>query len=149
VGGGVHTGFTRHVSHFWPTVRAWGDCEDEEFGEMKSVRGNLSSRRRPAPAPLCPPQIPLDQTWSRTRTAAVGSQGITAWAMARPKSLVPLVVLILFSIFLLVCHSVIHVCVSISFILFLVSLFNTTRKSVFYLLYLPHILFEWFSSSLL
>jgi hypothetical protein len=48
-------------------------------------RGNRSTRRKPAPEPLCPPQIPLDQTWARTRAAAVGSQRLTAWAMARPK----------------------------------------------------------------
>jgi hypothetical protein len=40
-------------------------------------RGNRSTRRKHAPAPLCPPQIPLDQTrdWS---------QRLTATAMARP-----------------------------------------------------------------
>jgi hypothetical protein len=51
---------------------------------MKIGRGNRSTRRKPAPAPLCPPQIPLDQTRARTRAAAVGSQRLTAWAMARP-----------------------------------------------------------------
>jgi hypothetical protein len=40
--------------------------------------------RKPAPAPLCPPQIPLNQTQPRTRAAAVGSQRLTAWVMARP-----------------------------------------------------------------
>jgi hypothetical protein len=34
-----------------------GDYDDGEFGGMKIGRG-----RKPAPAPLCPPQIPLDQT---------------------------------------------------------------------------------------
>jgi hypothetical protein len=29
---------------------------------MKIGRGNRSTRRKPAPAPLCPPQIPLYQT---------------------------------------------------------------------------------------
>jgi hypothetical protein len=29
---------------------------------MKTCRGHRSTRRKPAPAPLCPPQIPLDQT---------------------------------------------------------------------------------------
>jgi hypothetical protein len=29
-------------------------------------------------------KIPHDQTRARTRTAAVGSQRLTAWAMARP-----------------------------------------------------------------
>jgi hypothetical protein len=32
----------------------------------------------PAPALLCPPQIPLDQTRARTRVAAVGSQRLTS-----------------------------------------------------------------------
>jgi hypothetical protein len=48
-------------------------------------RGNQSTWRKPAPAPLCPPQIPLDQTRARTRAAAVGSQRLTAWAMVRPQ----------------------------------------------------------------
>jgi hypothetical protein len=39
-----------------------------------------------APVPLCPPQIPLDQTRARTLAAAVGSQRLTAGAMARPGS---------------------------------------------------------------
>jgi hypothetical protein len=34
--------------------------------------------------PLCPPQIPHNLTWTRTRVAAVGSRRLTAWAMARP-----------------------------------------------------------------
>jgi hypothetical protein len=38
---------------------------------------------RTCPAPLSPPQIPPDQTQVRTRDAAVGNQGLTAWAMAR------------------------------------------------------------------
>jgi hypothetical protein len=45
---------------------------------MKIGRGNRSTGRKPAPAPLCPPQIPLDQTRARTRAAAVGSQRLTA-----------------------------------------------------------------------
>jgi hypothetical protein len=53
-----------------------GDCG--AIGGMKSGRGKQSTRRKPAPAPLCPPQIPLDQTRARTRAAAVGSQRLTA-----------------------------------------------------------------------
>jgi hypothetical protein len=34
-----------------------GDCE--AIGGMKIGRGNRSTRRTPAPAPLCPPQIHL------------------------------------------------------------------------------------------
>jgi hypothetical protein len=77
-GGGVQTGSTRHVSHFWPVVPAPGDCDDGEFGGMKIGRGNRSTRRKFAPAPLCPQQIPLVQIRTRTRAAEVGSQRLTA-----------------------------------------------------------------------
>jgi hypothetical protein len=55
------------------------DVDCGEIGGMKIGRG------KPAPAPLCPPQTPHDQTRARTRAAAVGSQRLTAWAMARPQ----------------------------------------------------------------
>jgi hypothetical protein len=45
------------------------------IGGMKIGRGNRSTRRKPAPAPLCPPQNPHDQTRARTRAAAGGSHG--------------------------------------------------------------------------
>jgi hypothetical protein len=67
VGGGARTGPTRRVGHFWRIVPAPGDCEDGEFGGMKIGRGTLSTRRKPAPPPLCPAQIPLDQTRAPTR----------------------------------------------------------------------------------
>jgi hypothetical protein len=57
---GVHTGSTRHVGHFWLLVSEPGDCEDGEFAEMTIGRGHRSTRRKPAPAPLCPQQIPPD-----------------------------------------------------------------------------------------
>jgi hypothetical protein len=63
----------------WPIEPVPGDYDDGEFGGMKIGRGNWSTRRK-----LCPPQISLDQTRARTRVAAVGSQRLTAWAMARP-----------------------------------------------------------------
>jgi hypothetical protein len=46
----------------WPIVPTLDHYDDGEFGGMKIGRGNRSTRRKPAPAPLCPPQIPLDQT---------------------------------------------------------------------------------------
>jgi hypothetical protein len=61
----------------WPIVPAPGDY-DGAIGGMKIGRGNRSTRRKPAPAPLCPPQIPLYQTRARTRAAEVGSQRLTA-----------------------------------------------------------------------
>jgi hypothetical protein len=68
---------------YWPIVPAPGDCEDGEFGGMNG-RGNRSTRRNPAPTPLRPPQIPLDQSRDWTRAAEVGRQRLTASAMARP-----------------------------------------------------------------
>jgi hypothetical protein len=61
----------------WPIVPAPGDYDDAECGGIKIGRGNRSTRRKTAPAPLCLPQIPLEQTRDRTR-AAVGSQRLTA-----------------------------------------------------------------------
>jgi hypothetical protein len=83
-GGGVQLGPLGTSAIYWPIVPAPGDYDDGEFGGMKIGTGNRSTRRKPAPAPLCPPQIPLDQTRARTRAAAVGSQRLTAWAMAPP-----------------------------------------------------------------
>jgi hypothetical protein len=42
-----------------------GDCR--AIGGMKIGRGNRSIWRRPAQMPLCPPQIPHDETGARTR----------------------------------------------------------------------------------
>jgi hypothetical protein len=50
-----------------------GDCG--AIGGMKIGRRNGSTRRKPAPAPLCPLQIPHDQTRARTRATAVWSYG--------------------------------------------------------------------------
>jgi hypothetical protein len=43
-----------------PLLTAPDDCDDDEVGGMNSFgRGNRSTRRIPAPTPLCSPQIPL------------------------------------------------------------------------------------------
>jgi hypothetical protein len=54
------------------------DDECELVGGMRIDGGNRSSRIKPVPVPLCPPQIPHDLTWARTRAAAVGSRRLTA-----------------------------------------------------------------------
>jgi hypothetical protein len=54
--GGAHSGSTLLLSHFWLFVLAPDDCQNGEFGGMKIGRGNQGIRRKPAPAPLCPPQ---------------------------------------------------------------------------------------------
>jgi hypothetical protein len=41
--------------HQWPIVPAPGDYDDGEIGGVIG-RGNGSTRRKPAPVPLCPPQ---------------------------------------------------------------------------------------------
>jgi hypothetical protein len=63
-----------------------GDCG--AIGGMMIGRGNRSTRRTPAPAPLCPPQIPHHQTRARTRAVAVRSQRLTASAMALRNKLI-------------------------------------------------------------
>jgi hypothetical protein len=43
---------------YQPRMIGEGDCG--EIGGMKIGRGNRSTRRKPAPAALCPSQIPHD-----------------------------------------------------------------------------------------
>jgi hypothetical protein len=45
---------------YQPQMTDDGDCRATDG--MKIDRGNRSTREKPAPAPLCPPQIPHDQT---------------------------------------------------------------------------------------
>jgi hypothetical protein len=81
--GGVQPGPLGTAATNWPIVPAPGDYVNGEFGGMMIGRGNRSTRTKPAPVPLCPPH----STWprrARSRAAAVGSQRLTAWAMAQP-----------------------------------------------------------------
>jgi hypothetical protein len=75
-------GSTQHCGDQWPIVSAPGDYDDGEIGGMIS-KGNRSTRRKPAPVPLCPPQTPY-AAGARTLAATVGSQRLTAWATAWP-----------------------------------------------------------------
>jgi hypothetical protein len=75
-GGWSSNGSTQHCGHQQPIVPAPGDYDDAEIDGMIG-RGNRSTRRKPAPVPLCPPQTP-HATRTRTRTATVGSQRLTA-----------------------------------------------------------------------
>jgi hypothetical protein len=56
------------------------------IGGMRIGRENLSTRTKPNPVPLRPPQIPHDPTRSLSRTAAVEKRRLTARAMTRPTS---------------------------------------------------------------
>jgi hypothetical protein len=60
------------------------DDECGAVGVMRIIRGRRSTRRKPAPVPLCPPQIPHDLARARTQAAEVGSRRLTVWAVARP-----------------------------------------------------------------
>jgi hypothetical protein len=60
-----------------------GDCV--AIGGIKIVKGNRKTRSKPTPAPICPPQIPHDLTRARSPATVVGSQQLTAWALARPR----------------------------------------------------------------
>jgi hypothetical protein len=57
VGGGVQVGPLGTAATNRPIVPAPGDFDDGEIGEMIGRR-NWSTRRKPAPVPLCPPQTP-------------------------------------------------------------------------------------------
>jgi hypothetical protein len=58
VGGGVQLGPLDTAATNGPIVSAPGDYDCGEIGVMMIGRGNRSARRKPAPAPLCPPQTP-------------------------------------------------------------------------------------------
>jgi hypothetical protein len=53
-----------------------GGYDNGEIGGMIG-RGNRSTRTKPVPVPLCPPQTP-HAARTQTRAAAVGSQRLTA-----------------------------------------------------------------------
>jgi hypothetical protein len=77
VGGGVQLGSLGTAATNVPIVPAPGDYDDGEIGGMMIDKGNRSTRRKPAPVPLCSPQTP-HAARTRTRAAAVGSQRLTA-----------------------------------------------------------------------
>jgi hypothetical protein len=85
VGGGVHTGSTRHCGHYWPIVPVPGDCDDGEVGGMNGGwQGKPKYSEKNFPGATLSTTNPTFQTRARTRAAAVGSQRLTASAMARP-----------------------------------------------------------------
>jgi hypothetical protein len=59
-----------------PIVPALGDYDDGEIGGMIG-RGNLSTQRKPAPVPLCPPQTHHALPGREPGLAAVRSQRLT------------------------------------------------------------------------
>jgi hypothetical protein len=63
--GWCETESTRYIGHYLAYLPALDD-KDEAIGGMRIGRGNQISWRKPAPVPLCPPQIPHDLTQDRT-----------------------------------------------------------------------------------
>jgi hypothetical protein len=76
VGGGVQLGPLGTAATNMPIVPAPDDYDDGEIYGMIE-RGNLSTRRKPAPVALCPPQTP-HAARIQTRASAVRSQRLTA-----------------------------------------------------------------------
>jgi hypothetical protein len=76
VGGGVQLGPLGTEATSKPIVPALVDYDDGEIGEMIG-RGNLSTRRKPATFPLCPPQAPHACS-EANRASALGSRRLTA-----------------------------------------------------------------------
>jgi hypothetical protein len=62
--------------------------EYEAVRGMRIGRGNRSTQRKPATMALCPPQIPHDVTWDRTRVAMVGNRQLTATSFSIHCSLI-------------------------------------------------------------
>jgi hypothetical protein len=73
VGGGVQLGQLGTAATNRPIVPAPGDCDDGEIGGMIG-RGNRSTRRKPAPLSLCPPETP--RACSDAKPGHRGSQNI-------------------------------------------------------------------------
>jgi hypothetical protein len=59
------------------------DCE--AIGGIKIDKGNRSTRRKPAPVPLCPPQIKSHMTWPGIEPGPPRWEAGDYCAMARPK----------------------------------------------------------------
>jgi hypothetical protein len=69
---------------YWPIVPVPGDCEDGEVGGMKcGWQGKPKYSKKTCPGAILCNTNPSCQTRAQTRAAAVGSQRLTAWAMAR------------------------------------------------------------------
>jgi hypothetical protein len=54
--------------------------------EWMSGRGNRSTRRKPAPMPLCPPHILHDLTRGRTLVGRRDGKSTTVWVVTQPTS---------------------------------------------------------------
>jgi hypothetical protein len=77
LGDGVQLGALGTAITNRPIVPAPGDYDGGEIGGIMICRRKRSTRRNPAPVPVCPPHTP-HAARKRTWAAAVGSQRLTA-----------------------------------------------------------------------
>jgi hypothetical protein len=82
VRGGVKLGPLGTATTNRPIVPTPGDYDDGKIGGVMIGSGKQSTRIKPVPVPLCPPQTP-HAARTRTGAAAEGSQRLTAWATAQ------------------------------------------------------------------
>jgi hypothetical protein len=77
------------VSDYFVVQSIW---DGKSYDKCVAVGGMRTGReapwRKPAPVPLCPPQIPHDLTWARTQASMMGRRQLIAWAMAWPSPMV-------------------------------------------------------------
>jgi hypothetical protein len=69
---------------YQPRMIDEGDCG--AIGGMRIWQGKPKYSEKTYPSATFPPQIPHDLIWDRTLAAAMGSQRLTAWAMAWRRS---------------------------------------------------------------
>jgi hypothetical protein len=62
VGDGIQLGPLGTSATNWPIVPAPSSYKDGAFGGMMIGKGTRSTRKKSAPVPFCPPQIPHDLT---------------------------------------------------------------------------------------
>jgi hypothetical protein len=79
----VHSALRPPMAYCASPGRLWSITTTDKLEWLAGE--NRSTRRKPAPVPLCPPQTP-HAARTRTRAPAVGRQRLTAWATARPSS---------------------------------------------------------------
>jgi hypothetical protein len=83
--GGVQLGPPGTSATNWPIVHVACDYEDGEFGGMMIGRGNQSTRRKPAPVPLCQPQIPHNMVKVKVKVKISLLQAVEAPRVARSR----------------------------------------------------------------
>jgi hypothetical protein len=83
-GGGIQTGSNRHVGHWMAYCTCLGWLWWWRIWWNEDWQGKPKYSKKTCPSTTLSTTNPTWKTRARTRAAAVGSQRLTAWAMARP-----------------------------------------------------------------